>query len=65
MSLAVFRSVVPVLALFAGCDVGLTERPLAGVAELALFRAALLVPFVINVNSARSPPDPYVSCAGR
>lgn len=63
-TLGVFRNVALVPILFVGCEVGLTDSPLAGVADLEPFKAALLVPLVIKVNSADSPPDPYVICAG-
>lgn len=40
------------------CETGRTDKPLAGVDDLELSVTALLVPFVINVNSAPSPPEP-------
>ncbi len=57
-SLCVVLAANEALDLVAGCEVGRTERPLAGVVDLELSTAALLVPFVIRVNSAASPPDP-------
>lgn len=58
ISLRTLRASEAARETLAGCDFGRTDKPRAGVPAREVSVTVLLVPFVINVNSATSPLAP-------